>query len=356
TDANPPTKRPRAEFDSPISRSPVWYSDGSVVLQAETTQFRVHASILSAGSTVFKEKVAQAPEDATCQVESCPLVQLYEDKAQDVELVLLALYDRNFYQTPEKTFAQVAAMWRLGTNYGFDELRDDALRRVEYIFPRSLYDFQSRYYVKEKLPDIPLNSPIHHYPGLIFDAINLARATNLLSILPAALFRACSASETQETVVQSILAGSKGSDERLVQMSDVDKNLCVLATFRLLKKQWNNLYGWVHQIGRYKTCTFDCSKAPTTAMVSIGYPVCSATPFQKGYHGSEPLCMTCQAVASVVYALAQDALWAELPAIFELLSWADIDKDMARYVYIPSVCHVLLTLRSSRFRSSATKE
>ncbi|KAJ7861641.1 hypothetical protein B0H13DRAFT_1638998, partial [Mycena leptocephala] len=74
----------------------IWYSDGSVISQAETTQFRVHASILSAGSTVFKDmfEVARAPANGDSQVEGCPLVQMYDDTAQDVHLMLVALYDR----------------------------------------------------------------------------------------------------------------------------------------------------------------------------------------------------------------------------------------------------------------------
>ncbi|KAJ7629246.1 hypothetical protein DFH06DRAFT_1141243 [Mycena polygramma] len=206
-DENPPAKRPRSDSDSPIVRSPVWYSDGSVVLQAETTQFRVHASILSqtgSGSIVFKDmfEVAQAPNNADFQVDGCPLVQLYGDKAQDVEIILQALYDRE-----TKTFSQVAAMWRLGNKYEFSELRDDSLQRLEYLFPSSLSLFQERYYDKQvqKTRQAPLKSPIHHYPGLVFDAINLARETNLLSILPAAFYRACSASVSHENIVQSIM-------------------------------------------------------------------------------------------------------------------------------------------------------
>ncbi|KAF8178877.1 hypothetical protein K438DRAFT_1769330 [Mycena galopus ATCC 62051] len=60
-----PAKRARGDKEAPssITHSKFWYSDGSVVLQVETTQFRVHASILSASSAVLKDmfQVAQAP-------------------------------------------------------------------------------------------------------------------------------------------------------------------------------------------------------------------------------------------------------------------------------------------------------
>ncbi|KAJ7731870.1 hypothetical protein B0H16DRAFT_1733058 [Mycena metata] len=71
-------KRPRTEDDPsalPFTRSKIWYYDGSIVLQAEQTQFRVHASLLSAGSTVFKDifELARDPSNVDAQVEGCPL-------------------------------------------------------------------------------------------------------------------------------------------------------------------------------------------------------------------------------------------------------------------------------------------
>ncbi|KAJ6529606.1 hypothetical protein B0H19DRAFT_859451, partial [Mycena capillaripes] len=100
---------------------------------------------LCAGSAVFEDmfEIAQGPENADSQVDGCPLVHMYDDEAHDVELVLLALYDRNFYKPQTKSFAQVAAMWRLGQKYGFDELRDDALARLESLFPSSLSRFKA---------------------------------------------------------------------------------------------------------------------------------------------------------------------------------------------------------------------
>jgi hypothetical protein len=97
-DSQPAAKRPRSDSDParPVTRSKIWYSDGSVVLQTEAVQFRVHASILSAASTIFRDmfEVAQGPENTDNQVEGCPLVHLSDDKAVDVAFVLDALYDR----------------------------------------------------------------------------------------------------------------------------------------------------------------------------------------------------------------------------------------------------------------------
>lgn len=78
-----------------ITKSDIWYEDGSVVLQAEETQFRVHTSRLSAKSTVFKDMfdIAQSPANTESHAYGCPLVHLPDDTADDWALLLDVLYD-----------------------------------------------------------------------------------------------------------------------------------------------------------------------------------------------------------------------------------------------------------------------
>ncbi|KAJ6529617.1 hypothetical protein B0H19DRAFT_1082732 [Mycena capillaripes] len=323
----------------PALRSAIWYSDGSVVLQAETTQFRVHASILAAGSSVFKDmfEVAQAPNNVDSQVDGCPLVQLYDDKPQDVEFVLLALYDWKFFQSAKKEFAQVAAMWRFGKKYEFDEIRDDALRRLEYIFPSSLEIFQARFYPSAGIPVLS-GAPIRYYPGLVFDAINLARATNMLSILPAALARACSTSESQQAVTSGILEGLPGVDGALVSMSDADKTLCVHVTFQLIRKQWSGLYGWLSEVAQPGRCSYynmgyhnsGCSKSSEAVRTVLATPVAKVVALNPSISGGSNLCTNCKSIAETKFRAAQRALWGDLPALFRLPSWQEIKSEMAR--------------------------
>ena len=81
----------------------LWFCDGSVILQAESTLFRVHKSQLSRRSIVFSDMfaLAQPPVITTHATladetyEGCPVVKLY-DSAEDVANLLLALYDGPF--------------------------------------------------------------------------------------------------------------------------------------------------------------------------------------------------------------------------------------------------------------------
>lgn len=80
----------------PIRSTEFWFDDGSVVLHVESTQFRVHRSILSSYSEVFRDMFAiPQPTVSGEVVEGCQIVQL-TDKALDWENVLRALYDRRY--------------------------------------------------------------------------------------------------------------------------------------------------------------------------------------------------------------------------------------------------------------------
>lgn len=87
------------ELSQSITRSDIWFDDGSIVIQAEQTQFRVHRSVLAANSSVFKDlfAVPQPPDEPT--VEGCPVVHL-SDTAADVTYIVQALYLRGCVRIP----------------------------------------------------------------------------------------------------------------------------------------------------------------------------------------------------------------------------------------------------------------
>ena len=103
------TSTPLTDEPSVIVRSTVWYDDGSVVLQAECKQFRVHRTLLCQNSTIFTDMFSipqPSPEESL--VEGCPLVRL-SDSAEEVETVLRALYFHtyvcSFPAVPLQTFS-----------------------------------------------------------------------------------------------------------------------------------------------------------------------------------------------------------------------------------------------------------
>jgi hypothetical protein len=80
----------------PNRAADLWFEDGNVVLETESTQFRVHRSILSTHSVIFRDMFA-APQPAAFEeeLEGCQVV-LLPDSAEDWTHVLKALYDRRY--------------------------------------------------------------------------------------------------------------------------------------------------------------------------------------------------------------------------------------------------------------------
>ena len=93
-----------AEEDESILQHPdLWFSDGSVVLKAESTLFRVHKSQLARRSLFFRD-LFSLPQPASDAVgldgafDDCPLLVLH-DSAEDLSNLLKALYDGGPYVT-----------------------------------------------------------------------------------------------------------------------------------------------------------------------------------------------------------------------------------------------------------------
>ena len=106
SDAPPPAKRRRTDSEPSIEtlsepsetldtlpvRSKIWMLYGDIILQAESTQFRVNRDILSKHSSVFQDLFLLPQPVGEELVEGCPIVQL-ADSAIDLELLLSAFYD-----------------------------------------------------------------------------------------------------------------------------------------------------------------------------------------------------------------------------------------------------------------------
>jgi hypothetical protein len=91
-----------------LVRSPdFWFEDGTVVLQVETTLFRVYRGLLASRSTVFCDtfSIPQPPESERNEIEGCPVVELH-DKAKDFVRFLKALHNYGYWQASLSYFAR----------------------------------------------------------------------------------------------------------------------------------------------------------------------------------------------------------------------------------------------------------
>ncbi|KAF8217101.1 hypothetical protein K438DRAFT_1953963 [Mycena galopus ATCC 62051] len=162
--------------NAPIIRSETWRRDGNVVLQAVNTQFRVHWSVLTLHSSVFRdmEGLPQPPGQPT--VEGCPILKLSDDP-DDVEYLLKALYIPEFHCQQTLPLQVVGAFVRLGRKYDFNYLLDSAVARLISEFPPTLEKFDA------ERTRVAVPTFADH-----LDAVTLIRQNNILSALPSAYF------------------------------------------------------------------------------------------------------------------------------------------------------------------------
>ncbi|KAJ6476239.1 hypothetical protein C8R45DRAFT_374064 [Mycena sanguinolenta] len=102
--------RPNVQGQIKPSRVQIWHDDGSVVLQAESTQFRVHWTVLCLHSTVFRDmRGIPQPEDDEPTIEGCPVIPLH-DSSVDIKHLLDVLYDPLLCSMEKLSLAIIGAL------------------------------------------------------------------------------------------------------------------------------------------------------------------------------------------------------------------------------------------------------
>lgn len=81
---------------SAITRSSIWFDDGTLVVQAETTQFKIYGGILAHKSEIFRDALGVPQPPSIERIDGVPLVHI-QDKALHVELVFGIIFDEKVY-------------------------------------------------------------------------------------------------------------------------------------------------------------------------------------------------------------------------------------------------------------------
>ncbi|KAJ7075313.1 hypothetical protein C8R43DRAFT_910758 [Mycena crocata] len=309
--SSPPAKRQRTE-DAPITRSATWYTDGSIVLQAQHTQFRVHWGVLAQHSSFFRDMqdLPQPPDQPS--VDGCPLVELLLDSAEDVGHLLRVLYDPTFlHEATSLPFAVVAALIRLGRKYHFQNLLDSALRILTLDHPTTFEEFEAH-----------KQSIIMSDPGIAFDIITLARENNVLRVLPYAYYRAV-IRHTQ------LFDGISRGDGTLAFLAPIDQRRCVLGREQLVTKQFQSGYplGWLRKWNYGHDCTDSVQCAEDRdSRLRYYLEVVKLRVLSRYLEGTA--CAACERHTEQSMTAGQKKIWDEFPSIFGLLPWDELENDL----------------------------
>ncbi|KAJ7079561.1 hypothetical protein B0H15DRAFT_787917 [Mycena belliarum] len=312
----PPAKRQRVE-DAPVTRSKLWHDDGSVVLQAEGTQFRIHWSVLSLHSSFFRDmrSLPQPPDQPS--LEGCPIIEL-PDSSTDVKHLLEVLYDPSVPHRPFRSLPLpfIASMVRMGRKYEFKNLLAAAVECLTYENPTTLdaYDKSNL-----KIGNIVAytTTQIKMKKSLVFDTAVLARENDLLTILPCAYFRLI------DFYTQEILDGLSAT----IRLPFPDQRSCILGREKLLKAQWEQ--HWILSDTRADGCRskLNCIEGRKFCRdwgLKQGVTILSLKPDI----ADTTLCDLCWTSYSEEMHKGRKELWDKLPSFFDLPPWNELKNEL----------------------------
>jgi len=78
--------------DEPSTADDLWFNDGTIVLRAEDSLFRVYAGFLATVSSFFRDMLSMpSPKEGNVMFEGCPIIVL-DDSANDLTSFLKAIF------------------------------------------------------------------------------------------------------------------------------------------------------------------------------------------------------------------------------------------------------------------------
>ncbi|KAK7040550.1 BTB domain-containing protein [Favolaschia claudopus] len=295
----------------------LYFEDCGLIIQAESTLFRISRDYLASQSPVFRDMLSLPPPKTADMMDGCPFVQL-PDTAKDVTVFLKALMFCDFFEAHpvEVSFDIVVGVLRMSHKYEVDSLRKRALVHVCVACPTTLGEYDK---LKVASRTIWIRSPQE-----IDSLMVLARELSFDWILPVAFYQICGiVSEFH------ILSGPYALEDK-VRLVRACRMLEGPATSNLLQFLWpgqGNLSG-CSSPAHCREAKFQGRKmaeeyrdrAPTTA------PALPLRIWEAQDWVHVDVCDACLADMKREHQLAKQNFWDNLPAIFDLPEWSELEK------------------------------
>ncbi|KAG1735236.1 hypothetical protein EDB19DRAFT_1725206 [Suillus lakei] len=283
----------------------LWYDDGSVVLKAGDSLFRVHRSILSKKSSVFATVLLQSQSESTETHEGCPAVSLGDD-AEELRQLLLTIYETSYFEDNAQYLVYLCAILRLSTKYQMERLRVMALQQLKRGVPSTLASF---------------DDPGHRHDRAnaqrnVLAIINIARETNCLELLPCAYYY-CSRLSTS-TILQ-------GNGE--VVLASPDITACILGKDQLLNMQRQTTHSFLYTLPKPDSGGSCCKERGRSDRLLLQYlqhqDLTTPCTFELFTDWKKiGMCKSCAPLLQHIQ--SRRKAWVQLPRIFGLESWEKI--------------------------------
>ncbi|KAJ7865674.1 hypothetical protein B0H13DRAFT_1074711 [Mycena leptocephala] len=312
-----------------MQRSEIWHSDGSLIMQVENTQFRVHWSVLALNSSFFRnlQGLPQPPDQP--RIEGCPIIELH-DSLEDVEYLLKALYNPMLWNKQHgfQLESPLRVFIRLGRKYDFQDFFDIASERLAFENSTTLLELDASMEALAGAAGKAVShstTQIEHYPGVYHDMLTLARENDLRVLLPCAYYRVAA-----KFSLTGIFKGAPRSDETVSVLSSMDQHVCALGRERLLKAQWQtgNTLGWLAPWKSTDGCTDERTCLGWREAI-MGGSLLSPTvyAFTSISYVQNQLCPACARQAVPAMRAGRTKMWEALPSFFDLPPWSELKNS-----------------------------
>ncbi|KAJ7128253.1 hypothetical protein C8R46DRAFT_1144898 [Mycena filopes] len=292
----------------------LWFEDCGLIIQAETTLFRVSRDVLAIQSPIFRDMFSLPPPKDADMMYGCPYVLLH-DSAEDVNSLLRAIFYYDFFEPypAATTLSVLRGILRLTHKYEIDGLRKRALTHISALHPTTLDQWDA--------PDLlpRYNNVLSGWDAL--DIVSLGRELSLDWILPAAFYRACEFSWEDAIITAPISLSDKVlivSACRLLEGPGVTKILSFLWPDDVMERCALDRFGCRQQAEQWRDRTTDNpAQMPLDIWVEKDW-------------GPLNVCEDCLDDMKADLKAKRQALWDELPGMFGLPAWSELEAMKAR--------------------------
>ncbi|KAF7297804.1 BTB domain-containing protein [Mycena kentingensis (nom. inval.)] len=315
-----PAKRAREDTpaETSIIRSPdYWFDDGSIILQAECTQFRVVKSLLAMHSTVFRDMFSMPLPVDEPLVEGCPVVVLAGDEAEDWKHLLKVMFPKECFVNDVPKVEELAGVLRLSKKYDIPSFRARALSRFKAEFPTELENYEG---IRSEWVNISVDDGISPL-GIIVKGVNLARELGIYSILPCAFYLI--------VVAPTVVEDMRG--ETFAKLAPADQVLCLQGYIALVQTHKETPSQWLSSAQVPSPgCTSPaaCESARKDLLIQLGASAYNVVRVLAPWDEIAALkvCSPCRTAGRFAFDAAREKCWQKLPTYFGLPPWEELLK------------------------------
>ncbi|KAJ6460070.1 hypothetical protein C8R47DRAFT_1027932 [Mycena vitilis] len=295
----------------------LWFEDCGLIIQADTTLFRISRDFLAAQSTIFKDMLSLPPPSDAEMMDGCPFV-LLPDEAEDVTVFFKALLYYDFFEPSPAptTLAILTGVLRMSHKYEVDAMRKRALLHISSFHPTTLDEYLA---LADK--SAPWFEELDD--GLSFTPlIVLARELSLDWIIPATFYRTC------EWTAEELIVYGQISKEDQVRLTIGCRMLEATGVTKILDFLWPDNDPECDDPDGCDRSRFSCRRMAegrrpreNDAQARVPLSAWRASDWKR-----LKVCDVCMSNMKEKHQRALQSFWDELPSIFRLPPWSELEK------------------------------